>query len=31
GVAMAATVVLFLIILFITFLQRKMMKKIGGQ
>lgn len=29
GVAMAATVVLFLIILFITFLQRKMMKKIG--
>ncbi|CCI84271.1 sugar ABC transporter [Lactobacillus pasteurii DSM 23907 = CRBIP 24.76] len=31
GVAMAATVVLFLIILFVTFLQRKMMKKIGGQ
>lgn len=31
GVAMAATVILFLIILFITFLQRKMMKKIGGQ
>lgn len=31
GVAMAATVVLFLIILFITFLQRKMMKKIGGR
>ena len=29
GVAMAATVVLFIIILFITFLQRKMMKKIG--
>ena len=29
GVAMAATVVLFLIILFATFLQRKMMKKIG--
>ncbi|KRL63390.1 carbohydrate ABC transporter permease [Lactobacillus psittaci] len=29
GVAMAATVVLFLIILLATFLQRKMMKKIG--
>lgn len=29
GVAMAATVVLFLIILLTTFLQRKMMKKIG--
>lgn len=31
GVAMAATVVLFIIIMFVTFLQRKMMKKIGGQ
>lgn len=31
GVAMAATVVLFIIILFVTFLQRKMMKKIGGR
>lgn len=31
GVAMAATVVLFLIILFVTFLQRKMMKRIGGR
>ncbi|MCO6528463.1 MAG: sugar ABC transporter permease [Lactobacillus sp.] len=29
GVAMAATVILFLLILFATFLQRKMMKKIG--
>lgn len=29
GVAMAATVVLFFLILFVTFLQRKMMKKIG--
>ena len=29
GVAMAATVILFLIILFATFLQRKMMKKVG--
>lgn len=29
GVAMAATVILFLLILFVTFLQRKMMKKIG--
>lgn len=31
GVAMAATVVLFIIIMFVTFLQRKMMKKIGGR
>lgn len=31
GVAMAATVVLFILILLCTFLQRKMMKKIGGQ
>ncbi|MBD5430871.1 carbohydrate ABC transporter permease [Lactobacillus agrestimuris] len=30
GVAMAATVILFIIIMFVTFLQRKMMKKIGG-
>lgn len=31
GVAMAATVILFIIIMFVTFLQRKMMKKIGGR
>lgn len=31
GVAMAATVVLFLIILLVTFLQRRMMKRIGGR
>ncbi|MDO4912647.1 MAG: sugar ABC transporter permease [Lactobacillus sp.] len=29
GVAMAATVVLFLVIMFTTFLQRKLMKKVG--
>lgn len=30
GVAMAATVVLFLFILFVTFLQRKLMKKVNS-